>query len=91
MVAAACKRCGITSRRARACFNCVESCSSVIFLFEHDLFGKPASTFPDRAQLAAVCTRCNWPATARILRGDAIQIAKADKALIPIAIAKASA
>jgi hypothetical protein len=32
---------------------------------------------------------CNWPATARILRGDAIQIAKADHALTPMPIAKA--
>jgi hypothetical protein len=26
-----------------------ESDSGVIFLFEHDLFGKPVSTFPDHA------------------------------------------
>jgi hypothetical protein len=27
----------------------VEPGSGVIFLFEHDLFGKPVSTFPDHA------------------------------------------
>jgi hypothetical protein len=26
-----------------------ESCSSSIFLFEHDLFGKPVPAFPDHA------------------------------------------
>jgi hypothetical protein len=29
------------------------ACSSVIFFFEHDLFGKPVPTFPDRALDAA--------------------------------------
>jgi len=27
----------------------VEACSSVSLLLEHDLFGKPVSTFPDHA------------------------------------------
>ena len=37
------------SMRLRACFNSVESSSSVIFLIEHDLFGKQVPTFPDHA------------------------------------------
>jgi hypothetical protein len=32
---------------------------------------------------------CNWPATARILRGDAIQIANADNPLTAMPIANA--
>src|SRR5215204_5564811 len=49
---------------SRACFNCVESCSSVIFLFEHDLFGKPVPTFPDHALAAAQAVF--GPASARV-------------------------
>ncbi len=40
--------------------------------------------------LAAACTLCSCPATARILRGDACQIAIADSALTAMPIAKAS-
>jgi hypothetical protein len=39
--------------------------------------------------LARSRVRCNWPATARILRGDAIQIANADNPLTAMPIANA--
>ena len=37
---AMCRWSGWRNAATGACFNCVESCSSVIFLFEHDLFRK---------------------------------------------------
>jgi hypothetical protein len=42
-----------------------------------------------KTQIAPAFTLCNWPATARILPGDAIQIASADSPLTPIPIANA--
>src|ERR1700680_4538345 len=51
----------------------VESDSSVVFLFEHDLFGKPVSTFPDHAlayhgRLGEVENRRNSPSRGFRLR-----------------------
>src|ERR1700687_964600 len=39
----------LTSRNFRARWRFFESSSRSIFLFEHDLFGKPVPTFPDHA------------------------------------------
>src|SRR5450759_3069247 len=52
----------------------VESDSNVILLFEHDLFGKPASTFPDHALAARRrdgSLQCGALARARSSRGSA--------------------
>jgi len=37
----------------RARYDCMESRHALIFLFEHDLFEKPVSTFSDHALTAA--------------------------------------
>ena len=52
----------------------VRSASRSSFLFEHDLFGKPDSTFPDHALAAA-----NSPQGLRrlLLRGDQIALEQA--------------
>ena len=62
---------------------------------------RPASASPvdgDLARTTAVqiydrcgCSRCNWPATALTLPGDAIQIANADNPLTAMPIANAIA
>jgi hypothetical protein len=39
--------------RTRARYDCMESRHALIFLFEHDLFEKPVSTFSDHALTAA--------------------------------------